>query len=240
MEGLIRVSGIYDQKTIQELKNSSINLWAFDFNPRSFNFIQTYRFLELIQKNYNSKANIKVFLQFTNEKKFIVEKITSDLKNLLFNEMGVTLLEFERDFFLEFRSVNIDSLISLDVDNFNMKYYLEFDVNTIVTLQSQMHTYTLQNCTGFIHSYIFLRDKFFSEKLFEYYGDMRRICAGGFKGKKIHILESSFDQEIISTIYRGYNFDVVSYSINNSVEEYHRSVNTKKIRDFFHEKQIRL
>lgn len=78
----LRMEGIYDLRTILHLKNLNINCFSFDFRPRSFNFLQQYKFFEILQEEYSKE--LCFFLRYENEKDFVIQKMLTDLKDFFF------------------------------------------------------------------------------------------------------------------------------------------------------------
>ncbi|MBF0359534.1 MAG: hypothetical protein HQK49_00890 [Oligoflexia bacterium] len=76
----LRVEGIYDVRTIQFLKSIGINCYSFDFRPRSFNFLQQYKFLQILSEEYNK--DMHCFLRYENERDFVIQKMLDDLREL--------------------------------------------------------------------------------------------------------------------------------------------------------------
>ena len=71
------IEGIYDQRTFNSLKEVGISSFSFDFRPTSFNFYQQYRFLDLIDKCFDSSH--QYFLHFAGEADFVIQKMVDDL-----------------------------------------------------------------------------------------------------------------------------------------------------------------
>ena len=74
----LRIEGVYDIRTVQYLKGQGIEDFSFDFRPKSFNFLQQYRFFEIIERCFHK--NLRFFLKYQNEKDFIVQKMLNDIK----------------------------------------------------------------------------------------------------------------------------------------------------------------
>jgi len=88
----IRVHGIYDLATIEVLKEQKVSHWAFDFRPRSLNFIQAYKLEEILYKEGMHADSVT--LHFSNEKDFVVKKVITDLMKAYPQIKGRLFLEF--------------------------------------------------------------------------------------------------------------------------------------------------
>ncbi|TNE98703.1 MAG: hypothetical protein EP326_09415, partial [Deltaproteobacteria bacterium] len=63
------------------LTKEGVSSFGFDFRVRSFNFLQQYSFLELIEKNF--QTNHQYDLIFQDEKDFVIAKMIADLDEQL-------------------------------------------------------------------------------------------------------------------------------------------------------------
>ena len=81
MEKTIRVDGIYDLKTLETARSLGLNLFQFDFRPKSFNFLQQHVFLDMLSKGVLSSETF--FLRYSNEKNFVIFKMLEDLKSMI-------------------------------------------------------------------------------------------------------------------------------------------------------------
>lgn len=74
----LKIDGIYDVKTINQLLDLGVKRFSFDMRPRSLNFIQHYRVLEIVEQI--GLAGDKVFcFHFGNEFPMLLEKFITDL-----------------------------------------------------------------------------------------------------------------------------------------------------------------
>ena len=95
MKTRLRLEGIYDPETISHIHEKKINDLGFDFRPKSLNFLQHYKFLEILGGSFAHDR--KYWLHFDSEHPDIVKKLITDSKDLLAKK-GYTkdhlLLEF--------------------------------------------------------------------------------------------------------------------------------------------------
>ncbi len=110
----IRIGGIYDKRTLKSLIEQGITKFAFDFRPRSFNFLQQYIFIELMKEFFSSKHSY--YLCYGVESSVMIQKNIDDLIKV-FGEKLVRenfFLEFysdeERDFYSQFGLKFLQSL----------------------------------------------------------------------------------------------------------------------------------
>jgi hypothetical protein len=116
----IKFDGIYSDQLLSMFKGfDEVTAVGFDFFAKSFNFIQEYRFLELIEAHYNSE--MRYFLHFQNEKKIIIEKILFDLDKLLSKKSGTSFPM--NQILLEFSGVTDFHIL----DDLEHAYYVYFD-----------------------------------------------------------------------------------------------------------------
>ncbi len=74
----IRIDGIYSNELLTKLKAQGETEFSFDFRARSLNFLQQYKFLECIKGNISNGD--KLFLHYSNEQDYIIQKMLDDLK----------------------------------------------------------------------------------------------------------------------------------------------------------------
>ncbi|MBF0299420.1 MAG: hypothetical protein HQK51_11915 [Oligoflexia bacterium] len=121
----IRVEGIYDLRTIAFLKNLNIKSYSFDFRPRSFNFLQQYKFFEILSQEYSK--NSFYFLKYENERDFIIQKMLDDLLEFsIKNNLWSKLEEMDNA-----RATTIDNFCATTFplefsDDLGRKYYDSF------------------------------------------------------------------------------------------------------------------
>lgn len=73
-----KVDGIYDIRTIEQLLLLGVRRFTFDMRPRSLNFIQHYRVIEMV-KTIGLRKDIVFCFHFENEHPMLVQKFIDDL-----------------------------------------------------------------------------------------------------------------------------------------------------------------
>lgn len=84
----LRISGIYDLKTLFILQEQGIKHFGFDLRPTSYNFIQTHILEECLLK---TKQKDSIYLHFENEKDFVLDAFIERLSMHLFAGKSITL-----------------------------------------------------------------------------------------------------------------------------------------------------
>lgn len=111
----LRVCGVYDPATINELKILGIRHFAFDLRPTSFNFIQLRKILEIIRE---VNTGIETFyFMFSNEKDFVVREL---LKSF---EQGLPRHQIRLEFF------SIENLKSCNEFGVDFVWHFDKDIN---------------------------------------------------------------------------------------------------------------
>lgn len=198
-----RISGIYDYRTIQFLQELKINHFSFDLRPRSLNFIQEYRLIEILEKMQLGN----IYLRFENEQSYIIERIYN---NCLKAFGGRVLLEL---------SGNID--IGFIKEN---KFPFLFVVN-----EKDLELIPVDElCVGHTFSYEFLQMMHlrgeFVAWVSAYY---RKFNASSLNN--IQILDIDWDSDIFPSLYEYFDFDLRNLPINGKIEVCYRNVDLNKI-----------
>lgn len=96
-----------------------ITEFAFDFRPKSFNFLQLHRLLELLKAAYSPLH--RYFLIYQDEKSMVVQKMIEDVSLLAQREGSARDMSLS-NFFLDFRGAEDASYCS----SFGLPYFLEY------------------------------------------------------------------------------------------------------------------
>ena len=99
------------------LKAAGIEHFGFDFRPRSFNFIQTYRLVEIIREHFSLRHTYD--LHFCGEKDFVISKIVADMDHQLVDQSGRNIWDHAR---LEFSDTEEIAFY----DQFNAPFILHY------------------------------------------------------------------------------------------------------------------
>ena len=209
MDKKVKISGIYDKRTIQRLKEVGINQISFDFRARSFNFLQQHSFMELQEELAIDES---IYLQFENEADFVIKKIIDDLKhvrssNNLFLEFSDEQTSSYYDQFLTpyiwHYSLECKSLEAIEESKYISGIVLKFSDLLKLHEDGVLHNF----CNNFHSQFI----KLLSNKEFKL------------------ILDLDWDSNLFSSISEYFDFDIISVAINNKVEVCYRNVDLAKV-----------
>jgi hypothetical protein len=212
----VKIDGIYDKRTLKLLQELNVNQLGFDFRPTSFNFIQHYKFFEMLSdiKQMNFK---KVFLIFQNEPDFVIQKFVEDLCA----ELNVESLADQDLVVFDFR----DSRDGDFYNQFNAPYIWTYDLNgkanqfkdspllAGVSLSSNLITTALDS--GSIDS--------FCSNVYQLFGP--KMLDPNF----ILDLQMNWVNNLPVSIYDRFDFNTVSLSIDPQVEVCYRNVDHDKL-----------
>ncbi len=202
MKTQLRITGLYDQRTIQLLKENNVYSIGFDLRPRSLNYIQSYRLVEMLK---DVKLGT-VYLLFENEKEFIVEDILKKVKEVY---GGNLVLEFS------------DTQSKEYYDQFKTPYILTFD-----GYRGDLKSSCGDFFRGFTFDYSYLEGihtrGYFDAWIVEYYRAIK------FLERQIeHFLVRQWKSDIFPSLYELLDFDYVSLAICSDVEVCFRNVDLK-------------
>ncbi len=204
MTNQLKVTGIYDRKTLKMLNTAGVNKVGFDFRVKSFNFLQQYLFLELMESSYQPFS--KYYLQYQDEADFVIQKMIDDL----FQQ--VEIQRSDNSIFLEFSDIKSAQFY----DQFKLPFcwhFQDFD-GLIEVIRSQY-------ITGIVVGYQLLEHLHKSENLDEFVTAFKRIT----KSKKLELtLAIDWDADIFPSISEYINFDIHSFAINQKTEISYRNV----------------
>src|SRR5690606_7524370 len=77
---LPKVDGIYDIRTVNQLLDLGVTRFSFDLRPRSLNFVQHYRVIEIV-KQIGLRPKIVFCFHFADEHPMLIEKFIEDLSS---------------------------------------------------------------------------------------------------------------------------------------------------------------
>lgn len=185
---------------------------GFDFRPRSFNFIQQYKFLELLKDQ--AVHFDKIYLSFCDEKDFVIKKFVEDLI-----ESGVgsdqLVLEFSdsnpQEFYQQF---NMPYIFHYNESNRNLSPCPLFRGVSIPAcyLEEAENNNTLLS---------------FVNLLMTQYSSFLKVPDFKFQ------LDLDWDTEIYTAYLKYLPIEIFSFGINSKVEVCYRNVNLNKISPFF-------
>ncbi len=85
----IGLLGVYDQRFLQKLKNVELDILVFDCRPKSLQFVQGYKILEIL--NLTKKIGQRIILLFENEKPQVIHYLV----NSIFQDAHIDRREIE-------------------------------------------------------------------------------------------------------------------------------------------------
>lgn len=209
---LQRIEGIYNQETILPLIDIGLTRWLFDLRPKSFNFIQQYKFKKIIEDFGTNAENI--FLLFSREKKEVVESFLDIIKEVSAKNGGIGkyILEFE-----DFNSTD-------NFEKYNFPYYLRIDNRNSIP----SHFLKLNNLKGFVIDFNFLHALHEEDTLWNYAENLRSQL--GHHKKFTLVLKGDWDSNIFHSINELISFDYLSLPINHKVELSYRVVDKEGLK----------
>jgi len=202
----VKISGIYNTETIDYLQSRTVNSYVFDLRPRSFNFIQEYKLVEIISSKFYT--NNYIFLRFENEKNFVIEKIINNFKfnNVLLEFSGSEDLEFVEQFKKKFvyHFSDFDKLEKIILSKYLDSIELDYKELVYFYENNKLEKFVIE-----FFKMINRRDK-----------DLPKI--------KINI-KKDWEDEIYEGINQYFSFDHYTFTINNFVESSFRNIDLKKV-----------
>jgi hypothetical protein len=203
-----KFDGIYDTRTLLELKRQEVDHFSFDFNPRSFNFIQERVFIELLVGFMNETD--KVYLHFIHNKDFMVQKIYSEILKIRGNMDNVF---FEFDEF--FSDVELPR---------GLKFFLLY-LPSIFLIQTN-----LDNLVGFIFPYDLIKKIHEENKLSLFYSNFLTHFKSAGHDSRIFILKLEWNQKINQKLLDIFDFNIVSLPLNSEIEVCYRNVDLTRLK----------
>jgi hypothetical protein len=206
-----KFDGIYDSRTLVELKTQGVDHFCFDFNPKSFCFIQERVFLDLL-KNHISDFD-KVFLHFSSNKDFMVIKIHEEILKIRGNLKNI-YFEFD-EYFLESNLPN------------NLNFLLLYQPSIF------LHTKKLDGLAGFIFPYNLLEEVNKNTNIVQFYGNFFNHFKNYDLDSKLIVLRLNWDDKINSKCVEIFDFNLVSFPINSEIEICYRNIDLAKLKNKF-------
>ena len=208
----IKIDGIYDLRSIERLEGLGIIDIGFDFRPKSFNFLQQYRFLELFCDNFLPEN--RYYLHFSNEKNFVIMKFLADILNVM---SGSVLFDLNRNIILEFS----DTKDYAFYDQFKVPYLWHYSIDYKLTELLDKSQYL----KGMIIPYSILKQHHIEGSLYSFIQTLLQII---FERKSntefLFLLSLDWDSDIFPSVFELIDFDIISFQINRKVELCYRNV----------------
>lgn len=216
----IRIDGIYDQRTLKGLTEIQVNDFCFDFRPKSFNFLQEHKFLELMTKNFSPRANY--WLHFCNEKEFVIDKILGDLIHDLNRSSDHSAEGEKRNIFLEFSGNEDPSFYN----QFQCPYFVHFNPE-----KNMKKVYKDPFFAGLVFDYNYLHEIFelgnFQGFLKVFYQKILPIIE---ERDLDLVLKVDWDSNIFPSLLDSIDFSILAFPVNNKIEIAYRNVDLSKAR----------
>lgn len=208
----MRIDGVYDLRTLQALKDLEIRDFSFDFRPLSFNFLQQYKFMELVDqlKSEDYLPQCQITCHFANEIKDVVEKIKNDFCEIYSKDQ--LLLEFS--------------------DAQEAQYYRDLDFDFLWHYQAldvAREIVKLPTLRGIVLDYPFLAQLQDEGVLDAFYNNFYqliryKIHTPGFK----LVLQADWNADFFPSLFDFFDFHLLSMPINDKIEVCYRNVDIER------------
>jgi hypothetical protein len=213
-----KIDGIYDLRTLSELKKEGVDHFSFDFNPRSFNFIQERVFLKLLDSALNETD--KVFLHFISNKDFMVIKIREEIVKRRGNLHNI---------FFEFEEFFSDIILPKDI-----KFFLFYGTSIF-----QIHQ-QIEQVAGFIFQYNHLNQMEREERLIQFFSNFHTHFSNADLDSKIFILKTGWQDNINKKCLDIFDFNIISFELTSEIEVCYRNVDLLKLKSTFDSKRKKI
>ncbi|MCY4523731.1 MAG: hypothetical protein OXB84_03220 [Halobacteriovoraceae bacterium] len=206
----IRIDGVYDEKTILGLKDIPVRNINFDFRPKSFNFLQHYRFMQILEKIYNTTQ--RYFLHFNNESNNMIFKFLNDLDKRY---------QMSDNFILEFS------------DHQRLDFYQQFDHPFFWHYRPEKifdELLEIPQFKGLVLPHSFLTGLHEQGKLNNFTRNFHQLFYGKKKTSIELALSLEWNADIFPSLFDLFEFDMICFTINNQVEHGYRQINVDLLR----------
>lgn len=212
MNARLKITGVYDQKSIDLLEKEGVTSFGFDFRVRSFNFLQQYSFLDLIENNF--QTNFQYDLIYQDEKDFIISKMIDDLDQLL-NKSGHNLRQMEN-----FRLHFTDAKGKEFYDSFKMPYIWEY--HPMEDLDKMAKSEYLK---GIVLPYDLLSDYHLKGEFHQFVANFLKKLAAGGQRKNISLgLKCDWKTDFFPSLSEFLAFEFLQLPIDSTIEESYRHI----------------
>ena len=218
----LKISGVYNLETINKLSTENIQNLGFDFRPTSFNFLQRYGLLEIIETCFDAK--IKYFLHYCDEKEFMIKETLVELKNSLQKNINSKELlnVLESNFFLEFS----DQLSFEYYDQFKQPFFLHYYPKLILK-----QNFTSFFFHGLIVDYKYIEQAHEQGSLSIFLNNLKQIVKSSSNGNMLQIiLLIDWDSNLIPSLSDVIDFKYIDLTINSKIEKSYRNVDIIKLK----------
>lgn len=217
---LPKVDGIYDIRTVNQLLELGVKRFSFDLRPRSMNFIQHYRVIEIISQ-VGLRHDITFCFHFADEHPMLIEKFINDLAaETGADDTAWTSGRLE----LEFSGREDFGLL----DTFNVPYRWHLFKGADWARASKA-----KNLRGLVIPFEYVEDAL-------EHGTLTSLCTNlhtTFRNMQFH-LSRSWGANMFASLADLFDFEDVALAIDPNVETCFRNVDPSKlatgIRPFLH------
>lgn len=215
MECRLKLNGHYDKATIKVAQSRGIKDFGFDFRPRSFNFLQNYKFVEILDEIYHPSH--KYYLVFEKESDNVLNMFMEDVKKVFATRNALD--QFDQQVFLEFTDFREKSFYN----SLPMGFY--WRVENEQALQEVLRA---ENLRGLILSFDMLERLHKSGGLFKFIGTLGQGMRS--HSEKIELgLDINWSADLFPSLFEFLQFDFYNLSINSQVESSYRNVDESKL-----------
>ena len=207
LEPKLKFNGIYDKRTVKFLNENNVYNFSLDFRPRSLNFIQIHLAQQIVKSNETSNF----FLEFENEKEFVISKVLREISDLV--PEGKLYLEFS------------DHLESKFYEQFNCPYYLHID--SLAKINSEY--LSGRNLKGVIFDGKFLASQHLNGSFSSLINNFYSIVKARSIDLELCIFKD-WTLDLFPSIEAYFDFDKVCLPINSNIEKCFRNVDLNKIK----------
>jgi hypothetical protein len=206
-----KFDGLYDSRTLQELKNQGVSHFSFDFNPRSFNFIPERVFLNLLKNDLNETD--KIFLHFTHNRDFMVQKIFDEI---------LKIRESHQNIYFEFDEFFSDTLLPDQ-----MQCVLHYRPSIFLVNKH------FEKISGFIFPIEILERSNKENSLINFYSNFCTYFQACSLESKFFILQLGWNEVPSQKCIEVFDFDLIGLPLNKEIEVCYRNIDFNKLNTSF-------
>ncbi len=212
----IRLEGLYDLTTFQKSQELGLRDFSFDFRPRSFNFLQLHKFLEMMSTEFNSLH--RYTLHFEREADFVVKNAIKEIDQHLRPQPFYQ--GFAHHFKLEFSDLSTRETLDQFEAPFYWHYYPEASLKDFLNAQ---------NLRGIVLNFDFLHQRHKEGTFGHFFNHFYQIAPLEMKARGMElILRLDWNSDLFPSLFDFIDFDLISLCINPKVETHYRNVDLTK------------
>lgn len=203
-EANICINGIYDLRTLKQLNQMGVGRIGFEFNPKSFTFIQEHVFLDLIKADFSE--NKIIYLNFKNNKDVMIGKIVNDLTKINPNLLNNLIFVFDE--YIE--------------DNFNFPFLLKYSPYISNKINTNFFI-------GFIFDFSDFEIAYNASTLTNLISNLYTKFPKLANGQLVSALNINWTDNLFSSLFDFMEFEFIQLNINYDVEVCYRNVDLNKL-----------